>query len=173
MSAFLNRIRMPSRRVPFGRAAVHSLLLACMGLLLGAGCKILDIFTTNLGNLFSQMSIWIFLCTLISIYSSTPARAAFNVFLFCAGMLCSYYVTAEVTASVYSRIFVYGWAVFSLFSPLLAMIVWYAKGKGWMANLLASGVIAAILILAFLLFDKIRISDVVIAAATAFFLLKK
>ena len=71
--------------------------------------KLLDIYTTNLGNIFSQVSVWIFLCTLISVYSNSAIRAAVNVFGFCMGMLLTYYITAEMTASVYSLTFVYGW----------------------------------------------------------------
>ena len=100
----------------------------------GALIKLLDIYTTNLGNIFSQVSVWIFLCTLISVYSNSAIRAAVNEFGFCMGMLLTYYITAEMTASVYSLTFVYGWTIFALFSPLMGFCVWYSKGKSWVSR---------------------------------------
>lgn len=47
------------------------------------------------------MSIWILLGTLIAIFSKTKGKAAMNVFVLCMGMLIAYYITAELTRSVY------------------------------------------------------------------------
>ena len=57
------------------------------GLLLGIVSRIFDICTENLGNIFSQMAIWILFGVLISIYSTSKVRAMANVLLFCVGML--------------------------------------------------------------------------------------
>ena len=168
----LNRIRKPNRKTPLFKAVVHTALLFCLGLIVGAIIKLLDIYTTNLGNIFSQMSVWVFLCTLISIYSSTAGRGAVNVFCFCFGMLSAYYVTAEMTESVYSHIFVYGWAVFALFSPLMGFCVWYAKGKSWISKIITAGIIILTLAAAIVLFDKIRISDIGFVILTGLALLK-
>lgn len=133
----------------------------------------LDIYTTNLGNIFSQMSVWIFLCTVIAVLSSTPFRAAVNVFLFCIGMLVTYYITAELTSSVYSTLFIYGWTVFALLSPALGFCTWYAKGKGFLSKSIVAGIILVMLAAAVILFDKIRVADIVFAVLTGFVLLKK
>lgn len=64
-----------------------------IGLLLGIISRLFDIYFQNLGNIFSQMSIWILLGVIISIYSSSKktsnvkyftilSRNAYNV-LFC------------------------------------------------------------------------------------------
>lgn len=45
-----------------------------IGLLLGVISRFLDIYTQNLGNVFSEMAIWILFGVLISIYSSTKKR---------------------------------------------------------------------------------------------------
>ena len=52
--------------------------MLCFGLLIGFISRLLDIFTTNLGEIFSQMAIWILLGTLISIYSKTVALRRFR-----------------------------------------------------------------------------------------------
>lgn len=64
-----------------------------IGLLLGIISRLFDIYFQNLGNMFLQMSIWILLGVIISIYSSSKktsnvkyftilSRNAYNV-LFC------------------------------------------------------------------------------------------
>lgn len=150
---------------------IHSAEIAAAGLLTGAVIKMLDIHTTNLGNIFSQLSVWILICSAVAVYSSTAKRAAVNVLLFCEGMLATYYLTAELTGSHYSLTFVYGWAAFSLCAPVFAFFTWYAKGKGCVSRLLTVGVIGVMLFAAAALFDGIRFSDLVLAALTAAILL--
>ena len=166
------RIRRPQKRIPLNRAVIYSMGIMACGLITGVGVKLMDNYTVHLGNIFSQMSVWIFLCSALAVYSSTPRRAAVNVFLFCAGMLLTYYLTAEGMHSPYSMTFVYGWSVFSLFSPVLAFFTWYAKGKGTVSRLLTAGIVVVLLVLAVLLFDRIRISDLVFAVLTAVILIK-
>lgn len=168
----LERIRRPQKRIPLNRAVIYSMGIMACGLITGVGVKLMDIYTVHLGNIFSQMSVWIFICSALAVYSSTPRRAAVNVFLFCAGMLLTYYLTAEGMHSPYSMTFVYGWSVFSLFSPVLAFFTWYAKGKGAVSRLLTAGIVVVLLVLAVLLFDRIRISDLVFAVLTAAILMK-
>lgn len=49
-----------------------------IGLLFGIGVRLLDIYTTNLGNIFSQLAIWILLGVMITFYSSTPKKVMLN-----------------------------------------------------------------------------------------------
>lgn len=46
-----------------------------IGLILGVISRLLDIYTSNLGNIFSQMSIWILFGVLISIHSKTEKES--------------------------------------------------------------------------------------------------
>ena len=79
------------------------------GLLLGIAARLFDIYFQNLGEIFSQIAIWILLGTGFAIYSSTKKAAMENIFPFCMGMLAAYYVTAAITHGVYSRTFIIGW----------------------------------------------------------------
>ena len=54
---------------------VNPLTMLLSGLLIGFISRLLDIFTTNLGEIFSQMAIWILMGTLISIYSKTANKS--------------------------------------------------------------------------------------------------
>ena len=80
------------------------------GLLLGIAARLFDIYFQNLGEIFSQMAIWILLGTGIAIYSPTKKAAMGNIFPFCMGMLAAYYVTAAITHGVYSRTFIIGYS---------------------------------------------------------------
>ena len=57
-----------------------------IGLMLGVISRLLDIYTQNLGNIFSQMAIWILFSIMIFIYSKTKKQAMLNIFPFCIGM---------------------------------------------------------------------------------------
>ena len=62
---------------------LNPIVLFFLGSMLGILVKILDFETTNLGNIFSELSIWIFLGVLIAIYSKNKKQAALSLFLFC------------------------------------------------------------------------------------------
>lgn len=169
----LDSIRSPIKRISLEKAVLVTFLVLCAGAVAGVGSKLLDIYTTNLGNVFSQMSVWIFLCTLLSVYSTNAKRAAANVFSFCAGMLPAYYITAELTESVYSPPFIIGWTVFALFSPLMGFCAWYARGKGRIPKLISAGIILVLLAVAVVLFDRIRIADIIFALLLGAVLFRK
>lgn len=56
------------------KAILNPIAMFVIGLLLGVISRLLDIYTQNLGEIFSQMAIWILLGTLISIYSNTKKQ---------------------------------------------------------------------------------------------------
>ena len=68
------------------------LIFSFIGAFLGVLSKMLDIYTTNLGNIFSELSIWILFGVFIVYFSKTRKEAMIIVFLFCVGMLFSYYL---------------------------------------------------------------------------------
>ncbi len=140
------------------------------GLVLGAISRVLDIYTQNLGNIFSQFAIWILIGTLISIYSKTKKTAMGNVLLFCMGMLITYYFVALITNGVYSEIFIIGWSVFALLSPIMAYFAWISKEKGIFPLILRVGIVAVSLLSSIVFFDRLRVYDFIIAAALIYFL---
>ena len=130
-----------------------------IGLVLGIVSRLLDICTQNLGNIFSQMAIWILFGVLISIYSSSKKRAMLNILPFCIGMLITYYFVAFVTKGVYSTVFIIGWTVFAFLSPLMAYFTWMTKEKGIFPKIIGIGIILMSLLSSVILFDRIRIYD--------------
>lgn len=144
-----------------------------VGLALGAVSRLFDLYTQNLGNIFSQMAIWILFGVLISIYSSSPKKAMLNVFPFCIGMLITYYFVAFITDGVYSNTIVLGWTVFALCSPVLAYFTWFTKEKGLLPKIISMGIIAVSLLTSIIFFDRLRIYDLIINGILLYFLFFK
>ena len=144
-----------------------------IGLLLGVISRLLDIYTENLGNIFSQMAIWILFGVLISIYSSSKKRAMLNILPFCIGMLITYYFVAFVTKGVYSAVFIIGWTVFAFLSPLMAYFTWMTKEKGVFPKIIGVGIIAVSFLSSVILLDRIRFYDIIINGIMAYFLFVK
>lgn len=152
------------------KSIIDPILLFIFGAVLGVVSKLLDIHTSNLGNIFSQMSIWILLGTLIAIFSKAKGKAALNVFVFCIGMLITYYITAELTNSVYGMTFIYGWAAFSVCSPVFAILTWMTKEKGVLGKIISFGILVVTLTVSMVVFDGPRVYDIVIMLVLAYFL---
>ena len=144
-----------------------------IGFLLGVFSRCLDIYTTNLGNVFSQLAVCILFGVLISIYSSTKKRAACNLLPFSLGMLLTYYGTAMVTHGVYSRTFIVGWTVFALCSPIFAWFAWSAKEKGAFPVIVRIGILLVSVLSSVILFDGFRIYDWIINGLLIYFLFFK
>ena len=145
----------------------------CIGLILGIISRLLDIYTQNLVEIFSQMAIWILLGTLISIYSKTKKMAMMNIFPFCIGMLITYYIVAIITHGVYSRSFIIGWTIFALCSPMFAFFTWMAKEKGIIPKIISIGIIIVCVLSSIILFDKLRIYDFLIDGLLIYYLFIK
>ena len=141
---------------------LNPLPMLVAGLFLGIAARLFDIYFPNLGEIFSQMAVWILLGTLISIYSPTKKAAMGNIFPFCMGMLITYYVTAAITHGVYSRSFIIGWTVFALTSPVMAYLAWMTKERGVFPKIIAAGIVAVSVLSSILLFDHLRLYDFII-----------
>lgn len=152
---------------------LNPLCMFILGLILGAISRLLDIYTTNLGNIFSQIAIWILFGVLISIYSSSKKKAMLNIFPFCIGMLITYYFVAFITKGVYSNSFVIAWSIFAFCSPILAYFTWMTKQKGIFPKIISIGIILVSMLSSVVLFDRLRIYDFIINGIMIYFLFIK
>lgn len=143
------------------------------GFLLGVFSRWLDLYTTNLGNIFSQLAIWILFGTLISIYSHTQKAAMCNMLPFCIGMLAAYYGAAVLSSGVYSRTMIIGWTVFALCSPVFAWFAWLTKERGIFPKVISVGILLVSVLSSVILFDGFRVYDFIIDALLAYFLFFK
>ncbi len=143
------------------------------GLFLGVISRLLDIYTQNLGNIFSQFAIWILIGTIISIYSQTQKKAMINILLFCIGMLITYYFVAFITKGVYSSIFIIGWTIFALCSPIMAYFTWLSKERGIFPKIICVGIVLVSFLSSVIFFDKLRVYDFIINAILIYYLFFK
>lgn len=126
--------------------------------------KLSDDMPGNLTNITSGMCVWILIGVVICVFTKSPFRAAAYVFLFCAAMIAAYYLTAELGELYYSRRFVLGWSVFTLFTPIFALIAWYARGHGKLPWVLRIGIVVVMLGCAFALFPGNTFCDLLFTA---------
>lgn len=147
--------------------------LFLLGLGLGVISRVFDIYFETLGNIFSQMAIWILFGTLIAIFSKTKKMAMLNILPFCIGMLITYYATAAITHGVYSQTFIIGWTVFAFCSPILAFFAWMTKEKGWFPKIISVGIVMVSILSSIVLFDRLRFYDFIINSVLIYFLFLK
>lgn len=152
-------IRKP-KRISLWKKLINPVFMLLLGLMTGVGIKLLDIYTNNLGNVFSELTVWFLIGICISVFSASPLRAGLNLFVYSIGMLTTYYITAQLLDAVWGKSFAYGWAAFALILPILAFVTWYAKGRGFIAGVLRIGIVA-VMIISSILFS-FGISDLVI-----------
>ena len=160
MTEKLNNIRQPLYDISCTRKAVNTLLVFVFGVFMGIFSKWLDCIPSNylpyllemldISNFFGRMAVWYLIAVILSIYSKTPLRAALNVFLFFSGMLAGYYTYTRIFAGFYpDTSYLMIWICLTIISPVLAFICWYAKGRGKIAAVISSIIIAVLFLQAF------------------------
>ena len=172
MQAFLNSIRCADKKIPIKKQLINTAAIMLFGILLGAFTKFLDdtpinhfpgfVEALDIVNFFGRFAIWVLLALWIAIYSASPWRAAINVFLFFTGMVTSYYLYSNYVAGFFPKSYAMIWAGFTVVSPVLAFVCWYAKGRGRVSLALAAGIIAILFNMSFVyrLPDDFRIRSV-------------
>ncbi|MCI5690885.1 MAG: hypothetical protein MR286_08410 [Clostridiales bacterium] len=154
MNRFLQRIRTAGPPTPYLRQCRNTALLLLLGIGLGILAKYLDVVPRNelpdlisaldVGNFLGRFAPWVVFGLGISLASRSPVRAAVNVFVFFVGMVAGYYGYSSLAAGFFPRHYAMIWVAFTLVSPLLAGICWYAKGNGAPALVLSSLLLAVL-----------------------------
>lgn len=118
-----------------------------LGIFLGVIAKYSDTVPSNstMGVFFHFISImttrlemWVVLATIISAWSKSPKIAAIKVFTLFIGMLLAYYIYSQVLFGFFPTYYFLRWGGIAVFSPLLAYIMWFSRGKGWFAAFCAA-----------------------------------
>ena len=179
MKAWLRSIRTPKSDVKLSLKIINSILILLLGMAMGVLSKWLDNTGINdaiwwqrilgmldLRNVFSEFAIWLLMALAISVYSSSPVRAGLNVFLFFAGMCSSYHLYTIVFAGFNPQRYMMIWYGFTLLSPVLAFICWYARGETMISLVIAMLILAVMMsacfAIGFLYFAVSRIINVMI-----------
>lgn len=64
-------------------------------------------------------------------------------------MVASYYIYGNFVAGFFPKNYAMIWIGFTIISPILAFMCWYAKGKGVIAFILSAGIISVLMNTAF------------------------
>lgn len=145
---------------------LHPISMFIIGLLTGIIIKLIDIhfrvqhFGLSLSDVFSELGIWILIGVIISLFSKNKKYAMLNIFLFSIGMLITYYITAEVTNSIYGWTFIKGWSLFACLSPILAYLVTLTKEKEILSLIIKIAILIVYLITDIIIFGGPRIYDI-------------
>lgn len=152
---FLNKVRTPENHYSLKAQILITSGVMLFGICLGTFSKFLDHRQAALPdflmlidsaldfhNFLGTFAPWIVIAVFISIKSSSPVRAGINVLVFFVGMVTSYYLYSNFVAGFFPKSYAMIWGGFTLFSPALAFLCWYAKGKGWFAFIISAGILS-------------------------------
>lgn len=157
MKEFLNHIRSAENPISGNRKIINTIAVLFLGIALGTFSKFLDFRQAELPsvlmaidgaldvhNFLGRFAIWVLLALCISIYSNCAIRAGINVLVFFIGMVASYYLYSNYAAGFFPRSYAMIWFGFTIISPFLAFVCWYAKGKSKPAFMLSILILAVL-----------------------------
>ena len=157
MNKFLNDIRGTENPIPVKNKIINTTIILFLGIALGTFSKYLDFRQAELPgmimaidgaldihNFLGCFAIWVLIALCISIYSNSAIRASINVFVFFVGMVASYYLYSNYIAGFFPRSYALIWFGFTVVSPLLAFVCWYARGKSKQALILSAMILAVL-----------------------------
>ena len=157
MKELLNHIRSAENPISGNRKIINTIAVLFLGIALGTFSKFLDFRQAQLPgvlmaidgaldihNSLGRFAIWALIALCISVYSNSAIRASVNVFVFFLGMVTSYYLYSNYVAGFFPRSYAMIWFGFTMISPFLAFICWYAKGKSKSAWMLSALILAVL-----------------------------
>jgi hypothetical protein len=112
------------------------LFVLIFGAILGFLAKYVD--GSVVGQIGSELGIWIFVATTVGAWSRSPRAAALHVFVFFVSMLCVYYLYEMNLFGFFPTRYFLAWGCLAICSPIGGYVVWFSRGKGWIAALCAS-----------------------------------
>ena len=177
------KLTISNKNLKMQNKIINTFLIFLFGVILGIFSKWLDnssiddsvwwqhtLGMLNLRNVFSLFGIWLFIAITISTFSKTPRRASVNVLCFFLGMTVSYHLYTLLFCGFNPMKYMMIWYGFTLISPLLAYVCWYAKGKNKVSMIISSLILSVMFISSFHIgiwyFDLKSIIDLLIFIGT-------
>lgn len=127
----LNQIRVGYKSTT--KQKIFSIVSAMMiGVILGLAAKLVD--TPGINPIFDdiggRLGIWVFVATLLSVFSYSPKLAAVKIFVFFGSMLTVNYAYTVLFLHFFPMREIVFWGMCAVVSPVCAYIMWYARGNG-------------------------------------------
>lgn len=140
MGIYNNLIRIRVANKSNSKHNVFSIAIAIIiGVIMGLLAKIVDnpsYFNPIFTDIGDRLGIWLFVATLLSVFSHSPKLAAVKVFAFFGVMLTVYYMYTTLFLNFFPEREIIFWSICSLISPVCAYIMWYARGIGLLSNVI-------------------------------------
>jgi len=123
---------------------LYTILLA---VIMGLVAKLVDAPGINpiFDDIGGRLGIWVFVATLLSVFSYSPRVAALKAFAFFGSMLTVYYVYTIWILHFFPAREMLFWGICMLIAPLCAYLMWYGCGHGLFSTIIASLPITVIL----------------------------
>lgn len=168
MKEFLDRIRMPQKKLSFQKKIAVTTAVLLGGCLLGVMQKWLDgvafntlpLWLQNLdpANYFGRLSFWILMSVVISIYAENPLRASVNTFSFLISMVVGYYVYCKFVAGFLPVSYMMFWVLAAFASIPAAFVCWYARGEGVAAIIISAVILGVMFSQAILVIQRFHVT---------------
>ncbi|MCL6456989.1 MAG: hypothetical protein K6T85_03195 [Gorillibacterium sp.] len=99
---------------------------------MGLAAKIVDNpdFNPIFDGIGGRLGIWVFVATLLSIFSYSPKFAVVKIFAFFGSLLTVYYVYTTFVLHFFPERAIIFWGICAVISPVCAYMMWYARGSG-------------------------------------------
>lgn len=144
----MNQIRVANKRTT--KQNVFSIINAIIiGIILGLLAKTVDnpsYFNPIFTDIGDRLGIWVFVATLLSVFSYSPKLAAVKIFTFFGSMLTVYYVYTTFVLHFFPEREIIFWSICGVISPVCAYIMWYARGNGLFSNIVSALPITVLLV---------------------------
>ena len=144
----IRELRTYPEKIVFKTEVVTSLCIILLGISLGYIAKATDSISF-LGDVGTELGVWIFVASLVAAYSRYPLSAAVNTMLFFLSVLASYYLYGHFVLDFFPKAYFMGWLIISLISPLAGFFIWFAKSKGIVGTVVSSFPIAVLFALGY------------------------
>ncbi|NUU64342.1 hypothetical protein [Paenibacillus agri] len=146
LSHKLNQIRAASQSTTMQRV-VSKVTAIIIGAILGLAAKLVD--TPNMNPIFDniggRLGIWVFVATLLSVFSSSPKLASVKILSFFGSVLAVYYVYTVQVLHFFPQRAILFWGICAVVSPVCAYFMWYARGTGMLSTIISALPITALL----------------------------
>ncbi len=110
-----------------------------------------------IGAIISNIGIWVFVSSLIAVYSPEAVRAALHVFVYFVGVIGAYYAHLFALGMNMTGNVLY-WLVFAAIGALIGFIVWHSGDKEWLGAGCAAVPISLLLAEGYPIYHSLSIS---------------
>ncbi len=137
MNLWLLRHRKISGIINIKQEALISIGIMIFGTIFGIVAKATD-STTLIGDIGTDLCIWILLGTLIAAYSHHPITAGINTMLFFLALLAGYYIYSKFELVFFPFSYFSGWLIIALASFPSGFFVWLSKSEGLLGAIITA-----------------------------------